>query len=1089
MQINYILSDTVMGATTACLKQVTQKAESDIFSNVIVLVPEPKSIAVERELLDNSTTGAFSNIFVYSFVRLLSRIGKFDESEFISKQTSVMILRKIILDNLDKLVCYKKTAKTVGFAEKIYDTIQQFKSSSYSLEDVKKLAKNSSGALKLKMTDIAFLFDEYERELLSGLFDDCDRLRKLGELAKTSDFIKNADIFVVGFDNVTSDMVEVLSEFACNAKSITFSCVYFNENRKDKYIQKNELFHKFVSIANRFKYPYNPKFVNCGFKGDFWNIQNYLFSTEEKKVDSVGNVFVYELDSKQKELDYLANQILAEVKKGKRFKDIAVVDADFDKDIQSISKVFDDYEIPYFITKSYDISGHFFVNFIRNTFEVISSRYSSEKVLKWLANPLVDLDYFNDFCCFVKEFGINWSSFLSHVDSKLVDSQERLEKINKVIDFICGINDEFIAVLSNENTIENFVLAVDKLIKFVDAEKKLEQIARFEKENSLEIDAEVTSVILDKFNNLNSNLIKFLGNRKVTPMEFLQIYLSGFAEEEINLVPVSVDCVLVQKNSAGLYKIKDLFVVGAVENSFPVKMVDTGILQDSELDEAGKLCNMAVEPTIKDINSREKFSVYELLLLPSDKLFISYSTKSFGGVKKPASIVQKLVKLFGLEVQKNYEINEFITQKIAENQLAKNIGNYLSDGNITLSKVNEEYSKLKKHLSPNFVNVIENLSFGEKEFVISEAKEIYFVNNKTSVSQLETYFSCPYSFFTKYGLRLKENKDASLSSLDIGTIIHKFAELVTKNIHIFGGLSDDNFTNKSKELLKKSLEILEINTQKNTAILSFIDEEAVRLAKYLVLEQQNSSFKNDAKLNEFSFYGNNAVKLQVSDDTVIAIEGKIDRIDKFGDYIRIIDYKTGGTESNLDSVYFGKKIQLVSYLSAIQKIGDNKIAGLFYFPIHSDFVKFEQKTKNIYKMQGFLLDDIETVKYMDSTLSFEKSESDFVPLKIKTNKDCLKTGEFQISYGRTKNCYSANEFDDIKNYTEKLCSQAVNEILSGNIEPSPIAKLTERESLVCSYCELRGFCGRENAKFGKARRCGGEIDSSSFDLKENNDGD
>ena len=124
MNIKFILSDTNCGATSAALKEVISRAESDPFSNVLVLVPEPKSIAIERELLDLSKCGAFANVFVYSFVRLLSRIGGVSETELVSKQTSVMILRRLIFENLDKLSCYKKTAKSVSFAENIYETIE-----------------------------------------------------------------------------------------------------------------------------------------------------------------------------------------------------------------------------------------------------------------------------------------------------------------------------------------------------------------------------------------------------------------------------------------------------------------------------------------------------------------------------------------------------------------------------------------------------------------------------------------------------------------------------------------------------------------------------------------------------------------------------------------------------------------------------------------------------------------------------------------------------------------------------------------------------------------------------------------------------
>ena len=1082
MNIQFILSDTTSGATSGALNDVILKAESDVFSDVLVLVPETKSIAIERELLDKSKNGAFANIYIYSFVRLLSRIGGVNESELISKQTAVMLLRNLILENQERLVCYKKTAKTIGFAEKIYETIQQFKSSSYSLEDVKLLAESAQGSLKAKMQDIALLFELFEQELAKGFLDDCDRLRKLGELAKTNEFIKNANVYVVGFDNVTSDMIEVLKQFAISSKSITFACVYFNENRKDKYIQDNELYRKYRSIAETLKFPYNPRVVKSNYSGDFWNIQNYIYSTENKQLESKGNVHIFELDSKVKEFDCLANLILTEIKNGKRFKDIAVIDADFEKDIDEISRVFDEYSIPYFISKSYDISEHFLVRFIKNTIEVILSRFNAEKVLNWLSNPILGLDNYADFETYVIAKGVNYSEFFDHTTDDVVGC--KATEINKIISLICEFNEKYVEKFSSANSINHFIACIYDLLEMFNVRERLDYLAKIEKENQLDIDAEISNVILDKINLINENMSKFLGSRVVNPQEFLQIYMSGFSESEVNLVPVSVDCVFIQKNADGLYNIKDLFIINAVEGVFPVKMADTGMLQDSELISLSEITKKSIEPTIKELNKREKFLCYELLLLPKDKLFVLYSTHSYSAVNKPAGIVNRLKNLCNLEVKNECKINKLITQKNAERQFAKKLGDYLSGEMISLAEINREYNKLKNHFSEGFGAYISNLSFGEKEFKIQGAQEIYFAGNKTSVSQLERYFACPYSFFARYGLRLKENQNAKLSSLDIGTLIHKFAELFTKNIKAFEDMKALDFDRKALDIFEKSLDILNINKTKNRALLKFIADESMRLARYLFDEQSKSSFKNNSKLNEFEFSGNNAVKLEIDKDTVISIEGKIDRIDQFGDYVRIIDYKTGETDSNLNSIYYGKKIQLVSYLMATQKIGDKKIAGLFYLPIHSDFVKIQQKIKNNYKMQGFLLDDIEVVKYMDSELSLDNPESNVIPLKIKANKETRETGELQISYGRTKNCLSEEKFEKVKSYTHDLCKQAIAEVLDGNIEPAPFAKGNEKESIECKYCELAGFCGREYAKFGKARRCSANVTEMSFDKNE-----
>ena len=96
-----------------------------------------------------------------------------------------------------------------------------------------------------------------------------------------------------------------------------------------------------------------------------------------------------------------------------------------------------------------------------------------------------------------------------------------------------------------------------------------------------------------------------------------------------------------------------------------MRMQDTGILQDNELDKVFEITDKKVDPTIKDINKKEKFSIFELLLLPTEKLFISYSNRSYGATNKPARVIARLEKLFNIEPKKSYKNNGFITKKIA----------------------------------------------------------------------------------------------------------------------------------------------------------------------------------------------------------------------------------------------------------------------------------------------------------------------------------------------------------------------------------------------------------------------------------------
>ena len=73
------------------------------------------------------------------------------------------------------------------------------------------------------------------------------------------------------------------------------------------------------------------------------------------------------------------------------------------------------------------------------------------------------------------------------------------------------------------------------------------------------------------------------------------------------------------------------------------------------------------------------------------------------------------------------------------------------------------------------------------------------VFSEENVLELEKYFDCPYLFFATYGLRLKENKDAKVSSLDVGLFssYNQVSNALIVNTNPFGALpkSDSRYLN------------------------------------------------------------------------------------------------------------------------------------------------------------------------------------------------------------------------------------------------------------------------------------------------------
>lgn len=1086
MKLNYILSDTTKKATTKALEVAVSQAESDKFSSVIVLVPETKSIIIEKEILKLSKSGATANIFVYSFVRLLSRMGGIKSETIVSKQTCVVLIRKIIFDNLDKFVCYQRTAKSIGFAEKIYDTIAQFKSSNISPDDLEESLAGFSEALRLKMTDILLIYKEYQKRLSSGLLDDCDRLALISAFSKTSNVLKNSDVFVVGFDNITSEMENVLKDIAANAKSATFSSVYFNNSRKDFYIQKNELYTKFKHIADSLKYAYTPVFYKTFESGDFYNISNYLFSPMHKVFEPKGNVKVFEAQSKKQEIEFVASTIINEIKAGKRFKDIGVFACGLDENYKLIESTFERFNIPCFVNRKHNLSNHFFVKFLESAFAVISGNLSASDVLEFVSNPIFGAGDLSGFYNFVKASGINYTAFLKDVNFEFESEEDEKTTIG-VLSKLKSFYLDFEKKVKSAKTINDYLGVCEFLIEWFDAKNMLLKLAEGQEALGEVIESKITEAIFEKHTAFSAMLGEFMGENAANSSEFLQIYLSGFSEIKLNLSPVSIDCVIVQDSTDGFYDIKDLFIFDATDGQFPFRLGDTGIILDSELEEAKNLIKKSVEPTVSTINSRENFRAYEALLEPKEKLFVSFSLKSASGAAtKPAQTVCKLLELFDDKILiKKFESCGYVSDKQSELEFAEAFGKYLRSGE-NKEEINKKYAE--SNLSEPYEKFLNGIDFNKRNFVIEDADKLYFYENKTSVSQLEKYFACPYEFFAEYGLKLKENKDAKISSLDIGNIVHKVVEIFAKNIEKYSDANDEKFDSLICDLLKKVLEEQKVKTNGNKAVLNLILTECKKLCKNILNEQSQTSFKISNL--EFDFGKTSPIEIKLDNGKSLYLVGKIDRIDKMGEYVRIVDYKTGDVKSNLSSIYYGKKVQLASYLEAVKKLGNFKPAGLFYLPVHSDFEDDEQGALSHYKMQGFLLDDIDVIKHFDSSLSGENQKSNYVPLKVSEDKNGGLKINKQGNVG--ERFLDKVDFENIGKYVILLAKIGAEEILSGYNEPAPMANSASDGLSRCEMCEFAGYCGLEHSRFANGRYCDGKVGFESFDLNDdnkNNEGD
>jgi ATP-dependent helicase/DNAse subunit B len=182
-------------------------------------------------------------------------------------------------------------------------------------------------------------------------------------------------------------------------------------------------------------------------------------------------------------------------------------------------------------------------------------------------------------------------------------------------------------------------------------------------------------------------------------------------------------------------------------------------------------------------------------------------------------------------------------------------------------------------------------------------------------------------------------------------------------------------------------------------------------------------------------------------DNGITLYGKIDRVDTYGDMVRIIDYKTGSIDAKPEKYYMGLKLQLPLYLTAAAK--GKRGVGAYYFPAQLNFLK-EDEEGAAFRMEGFTDSDPAVLL---------ASDKHFTP-----DGKNQKSGYINATYNGRKSASNmeGETFADFLSYALMAARQGSAEMLGGFVKPSPAKG-------VCEYCSMGGSCGFLNGLDGKER--------------------
>lgn len=1014
----------------------------DIDEKNFIFAPEKSTLILESLL--TSSKGGYFNTRVFSFGKYLKYF--MPKSTVLSREGSVMAIRKIIGENEDKLKCF--STRSIGIAENLYDSIALLKSAKVSFFDLENAIKKVDGVLKDKLTDLHLIYFEYEKYLSTGFYDQSSMLSLIPSLLESDENLKNTDVYLVGFDSWTAQAREIVSTLIKKAKSVT-AVLVAGENDG---VYTNETVNAFTDIAKKLNAEIVVKEPIKASQKEQRAVLYGLYS--ERAYSSVpvktDKVKLYECPTIKEEVEYFAKKIKkAVVENGARYLDFTIAVSDEEKYSMPIESVFKDYEIPYYFDKKKKFSSHPLASLVISLLDANRKNFSQKETLDLVKNPLFlsDKNLLDDFENIVIYKNLKFDKFF-----KPFSDREDILSIQKMLE-----SSRFTA--NGQVKVDHLIENIHAFCQNLNVEEKLNEASKIlEKTDPVYADynKKAYSVLTEILNTAKT----VLSSTQISLKDFKMLLASAFSASEITIIPSVIDAVFIGGfREVGGAKNKNLFVLGLNGNVPEIKQ-DIAVLSDGDISRLEEL-KVIIEPKVKAVNAREREIFSTALSTFDETLCLSYSLADTNGkaMKKSDSIIY-LSKIFSLEEinirnkkyfnQDFFLTEDYLTTFTAEKNFACKAGEY-RDGAISDFTAPTAYLTVAKELYGDNAFAVNLLLNDNVEIATSKiVDKNLIIKNEVSVSTIEKFYSCPFKCFMENGIKVQEREIGEVKPTDSGNFIHLFTEKYANKFASGLIKSEEDSDKITLEILNEITQVEEyarFNEDEVTQnALERLYNEAKKLSKVLYYQLKNTEFKvldAEAEFGVGKKYPPIPLKTNSGE---VYVRGKIDRVDKADKYFRIVDYKTGSASVDDDEFFMGKKIQTYLYLNAFLN-DDNFPAGSYYFKISDDYTSKSDETnaqligKTLHSNEVFLKTDT-------AVLNDEKSK--IISGKIDKKGNIKKTNSFA----------DEKEMNARVEYAKFVTERGASYIKDGFILATPYESKDGTKS-TCDYCPFGAVCGYE----------------------------
>lgn len=832
MSIQIVYGTSGTGKSTYIFNQINEQIKQKSPYKIKVITPEQFSYTAEHKLLETSSSQSMISAEVITFARMAYRIlGEVGKKTRINLSGSgkAMLIDHILLTENNKFSFLGKSDENV---EMISRQLTELKKHQVQLDILKEVTKNTQDKyLQKKLEDITNLYDLYNTSIQNQYIDENDGLTLLAEELEESNEFKNCDIYIDEFAGFTLQEYEILRKLMRISHKITITICADNlqENTNadiDTFYSNKQTVKRILEIANQEQIEVEKTiFLNTPYRFKTEELQHLaenMTSPFYKKYDKQNeNLSIFLASNPYSEIENVAIQITKLAKKGYKYEEIAVITKNIDTYSSLCKAIFDQYNIPVFIDEKKDLGSNILVRYVLSLLEIFAKNWSYESVFGYIKTGLLDLDtqeiaVLENYCL---KWGIKGSKWYAKEWNFYTETEEQQKQIIYARDKVVEPLLKFKKQLAGLKTVKEITTGLYEFLVQNNIYEKLEQkIEELKQNNELEI-AKQYELSIKILTDLFDEIVLVLGNKNITFDRYAKILKMGFNQSDLGTIPATADQVIVgDVDRSRSHKVKAVFIIGLNDGSFPSIQKDEGFLDDKDRNILKEQGIELAKGTIEQIYD-DNFNIYKAFTTAEEKLYLSYASSDAEGKSLRASILINKIKRIFPNIKEQSDVierkSEVLLSKTTFDELLVNLRNFTQGEEIEPIWF-DVYNYYQANYKAKLESAIKALQYKNEPEKLKQNKleKLYGNTLKTSVSRLEQYQACAFSYYLKYGLKLKEKDSFNVEAVDTGNLMHEVI---------------DSFFERLDEL---NISVKNIEEEQIKQITEDIVEEKLALKKY-----------------------------------------------------------------------------------------------------------------------------------------------------------------------------------------------------------------------------------------------------------------